>query len=171
MPIICGIPEFPGYGVSDDGRFWSMKRRTTWKENKTHQSNTGYLLAGFLQDGKFTKRLAHRVIASVFIGSVDGFEVNHINGIKTDNRIENLEIVTSSQNTIHAINAGLRHTPKGILHWGAKLTDAQAMEIGRLNGSGIPQWEIANRFSVSQMTVSLIFRRKRRWANLPEEVR
>lgn len=54
--------------------------------------------------------VAHRMIwASVHGPIPDGMQINHINGIKTDNRIENLELVTASENTKHAYRLGLRN--------------------------------------------------------------
>jgi hypothetical protein len=49
----------------------------------------------------------HRLVAEAFIGSAAGLEVNHINGDKLDNRVENLELVTPSQNILHAISSKL----------------------------------------------------------------
>lgn len=63
----------------------------------------------------------HRLLAQHFIPNPENKrEVNHINGDKHDNRIENLEWVTSSENRQHAFNTGLKKSPKGVNHWNAK---------------------------------------------------
>lgn len=77
-------------------------------------SKKNYLMAT-LSYGKGTKKnvLVHRVVAQTFLSNIDDKkEVNHINGIKTDNRVENLEWVTSKENKEHAYNNGLYDTAK-----------------------------------------------------------
>lgn len=60
-----------------------------------------------VHDGRSTYR-AHRMIWQHVHGPIpDGMEINHKNGIKTDNRIENLELVTRSENALHASRTGL----------------------------------------------------------------
>jgi len=75
-------------------------------------SKTGYLTIALVKKNKTYTTYLHRIIAEAFVeGKKDEkYVVNHINGIKTDNRIENLEWVTSSQNNIHALDKKLRRT-------------------------------------------------------------
>jgi len=61
-------------------------------------------------------RRAHRMIWESVNGPIpEGFQINHINGIKDDNRIENLEMVTPRQNMLHAYRTGLT-SAKGCLN-------------------------------------------------------
>jgi hypothetical protein len=63
----------------------------------------GYSIVRLWKNGKSTSRYVHRVVMESFIGSCpNGQEVNHINGMRSDNRLENLEYVTRSQNNLHS---------------------------------------------------------------------
>lgn len=59
----------------------------------------GYIKVHLSRNGKAKKAILHRLVASAFIGP-SKLEVDHINGIKTDNRVENLEYVTSRENQL-----------------------------------------------------------------------
>lgn len=75
---------------------------------KTKTKNNGYVEVSLMRDGKMKTVLLHRVIAKAFIPNPDNLPwVNHKNGIKSDNRIENLEWCTVSQNTKHAFDNNL----------------------------------------------------------------
>lgn len=75
---------------------------------KTKIKNNGYVEVSLMRDGKMKTVLLHRVIAKAFIPNPDNLPwVNHKNGIKSDNRIENLEWCTVSQNTKHAFDNNL----------------------------------------------------------------
>lgn len=101
------------YKVSDLGRIKSyVSRHNIYSEliMKPTQAHNGYMLIGLCDKlGKVKRFGVHRIVASAFIGEIPNkYEVNHINGDKTDNRVENLEIVTSSQNQKHAFTTGLQ---------------------------------------------------------------
>lgn len=97
------VPEFEGkYKISNMGRVFSMITSKIMK----YDNVAGYNQVTFY-NGKYKKRYkVHRLVMLAFIGNSD-LQVNHINGIKSDNRLSNLEYVTQSENMKHAYKIGL----------------------------------------------------------------
>lgn len=76
---------------------------------KPLDNGMGYLRIKLTKDTKTKRHMLHRLIANAFIPKIEGKDyINHINGNKKDNRIENLEWCTQSENTKHAWNLGLK---------------------------------------------------------------
>lgn len=109
--------------------------------------------------------LAHRLIAETFIPNHENKpEINHINGIKGDNRIENLEWVTSSENQLHFCK--LESTSTGKQRAGIKLNAFQVRTIRRLlEFSTLTHKQIGKFFGVTQSIVTAINTRKI-WKNV-----
>lgn len=109
------IPEYEGlYQISNLGNIKSqhsnrMSGQRPGKLLKITLMKNGYMSLELRMGDTNKRHLVHRLIAEVFIPNPDKRPVvNHINGIKNDNRIENLEWCTQSENVRHAIDAGLR---------------------------------------------------------------
>ena len=115
------------------------------------------------KDGQAIPQYIHRLVAQHFIPKVEGkTEVNHIDGDKSNNRVENLEWVTSSENKIHAIEKGL--TGVGVRHPRAKL---KKEDIEYIRENYIPYHKefgktaLAKRFGVSPSAIYKIIKRQR----------
>jgi len=113
------------YMVSNLGRIKSLKReirKNIWINDKIKSQNLGgskkYLVITLSKDKVKKTMNTHRVVAIAFIDNVENKKcVNHKNGVQTDNRAENLEWVTYTENMHHAFNTGLIENAKG---WDSK---------------------------------------------------
>ncbi|AKU43400.1 HNH endonuclease [Bacillus phage Silence] len=96
------VEGYEDYKISSEGRVMSLK---AGKERilKQFPNERGYMRINLMKKSKLKQVFVHRLVAYAFIGEVKkGYEVNHKNGDKTNNRLENLEIITSSENTLHS---------------------------------------------------------------------
>lgn len=94
-----------------------------------------------------------------------GLDINHLNGVKTDNRIINLEVVTRAENNRHARETGLHVSVRGELQPLAKLTEDQVREIYRRAWAGESQRTLAAEYLVSHTSVYSI-KHRRTWAHV-----
>ena len=111
-------PQDPRIKVSNKGHVMSCKRGA-WSPLKGSRNNCGYRQVGAGYHG--LTQLVHRLVADTWLDNPNHYEqVNHINGDKEDNRVENLEWTTCGQNMSHAYRTGLhsKATPVRIVETG-----------------------------------------------------
>lgn len=118
----------------------------------------GYIQIGLTKDRKRSFPLVHRVVAETFIPNPNGYpEVNHLDGDKKNNSVDNLAWCSKSQNMRHAVDTGLKPSSKGENNGQSKLTEEEVKEIKRLLKDGvISQRKIAERYKVTPALISLI---------------
>jgi len=132
--------------IDDQGNIWNCrkgKRRLATKLN-----NHGYLIVSETIGGKHVSTGAHRLVYQHFHGLVpDGQDVNHENGVKTDNKPENLGAITRTENLRHAHTTGLTHFS------GYRLTEAQVREIKQRRAAGETLVALAKSFGVTHPAI------------------
>lgn len=104
------------YQVSSKGRVRSLDRESSGKKYRgkilSSKVAAGYRIVGLCKDGKKASQRVHRLVARAFIENPDNLsEVNHLDGNKNNNCVENLEWCTSRENKIHAWVTGLTKAP------------------------------------------------------------
>lgn len=110
------IPEYEGYYLASSfGRIKSLPRTTTWGGIMVPyiSKHNGYVYVALSKNGKSKTYRLHKLIYQTFIGDTpnkyDKYKtINHIDGDKTNNRVENLEMNTQSENQLHAYKLGLQ---------------------------------------------------------------
>lgn len=152
------VPSLPVIQASSLGR---IKRVETQKLLSCRSiKRTGYLQVGFSYNSKKMNRLAHRLIAEAWLGPCPkGMQVNHKDGNKTNNRIENLEYVTPSRNNKHAYEIGLK-SAEGENNGRSKLTKNVVLEIRRRADSGEHYRDLAMEYNISPQHAHAIILRK-----------
>ena len=158
------------YEVSDRGRVKRIKdSENTYAGRilKLIQESRGYLYVNLCQNGQRARWLVHRLVAFAFIPVVDGKpHINHKDGIKTNNKVSNLEWCTPAENVDHMCRTGLRKNyAKADNHYRAKFSSEIVLEIRKLRSEGWKQQELADRFDTTQPQISAILSRTN-WASV-----
>lgn len=122
-----------------------------------------YLFVVLQNNGSKKHKKVHRLVAENFIPNpLNKPIVNHIDGNKLNNSVENLEWVTASENSQHAVNTGLRkyHKISGELGGLSKLSNADAIEIRKRYLLGETSRKLGEYFKVNKSTILKIIHNK-----------
>lgn len=154
------------YQVSNMGRVKSLNYNHTLEERilKNIKSN-GYYYRVMLYKNKKGKSIRiHRLVGNAFIKNPDNKPcINHIDGNKSNNRVDNLEWCTYKENTEHAFITGMmvNRDTKGIKNCKSKLNNVQVLEIREKYSTGKYTYqELADEYNVHKSTIELIINRK-----------
>ena len=170
------IELYPNYSVTEDGRVFNNNRKCFISGYRSKKGYRFVTLKG--ADGKMRNLTIHRLVAQAYIPNpLCKAEVNHINGIKGDDRVENLEWVTHSENALHSFKLGLSTQSeekrkmlsekyKGEGNSSAKLTDEQVLQIREMYSTGKYSCaKLGKMFSMSPQAINSIIR-KITWKHL-----
>ena len=175
MEVWKDVPGYEeSYMVSDMGQVYSKtrfikqgdKRRLTKGRILSKKlRKDGYYEVNLYKNNVATSCSIHRLVCSAFIDKdITGMDVNHKDGIITNNSLDNLEICTHLENMRHAIQTGLLKN-YGEYSASSKLKDEDIIEIRSLRSKGYKLKEIANLFDISFQHVSDITNNKK-WKHI-----
>ena len=146
------------YQVSNYGNIKSLARQRRnskgiymQKEKLLSLTNTstGYKKVELVKNGKKKSYKVHRLVAMAFIDNPENKpQVNHIDGNKINNHVDNLEWVTSSENCIHAYNTGLNPNKK----------ELNETVVIAMYTNGTSKEDIAKEFGVSNLVIKRILK-------------
>jgi len=173
LKFICeewrDVPNFEGYQVSSLGKIRGIDRLkqgrsglrlTRGQELKQVPNKKGYPEVRLRKNGTHT-RLVHKLVSSAFLVKSEGqTQINHINGVKTDNSVINIEWVTQSENQKHAYKLGLQPSRAGEGNSRATITDKDVTKLKLLYNSGKTTKEVSELIGVNLSIIRQIIYRK-----------
>ncbi len=150
--------------INEHGEIFSCKFGKLRKRKPSLKGN-GYYQIDLWKDNKCTYKSIHRLLAQMYLADYsEDLQVNHIDGNPTNNKLENLEMVTASENTQHAHRIGLCNPPHGEQHVNSKL-NSQAIHEIRANVNKLTCEKLAGVYGVCKQQISRI-QTKQRWGHI-----
>ena len=160
-----GIDGFENYMIVDSGHVISLN----YANKGTPRLLKGQIVRGYVHvtlchDGRKCQMSVHRLVGHDFIRPPRPLEViNHKNGDRKDNRVENLEWVSQSDNVIHSYRTGLRVIDEAHKLRAAKLgmakrklSDNEASEVRRRFSQGATKTSLSETFGISRKSIHAI---------------
>ena len=152
-------PDLPGYLFSNMGRIIGKRGKVI----KGSRDKDGYVIMAIATrspDSRMVK--AHRKVYEAHVGPIpEGMMINHLNGVKDDNRVENLEVTDNRGNQLHSFSVlgrkGANTNPaKGERQGSSKLTEEQVREIRDRNAAGESCYSMAKDYGVNKVTLQRV---------------
>lgn len=137
------------YDVSTRGRIRNARGLIL----RTGDNGRGYINVKLAKNGRKQHQYIHRIVAAAFLGPSQ-LEINHKDGIKSNNRVDNLEYTTRQGNALHTRR--ILGLAVGESHCYAKLTEKAVKEIRRLAQTNLSYQAIADQFGIAVGTVSKV---------------
>ena len=176
-PWIVPTREEGGYGVSADGRVWTRWTKNgygyrvladCWRE--LSPGGRKYKMVHLFDcSGRVKGHLVHRLVVSNFRGEIPiGMDVDHLDSCTTNNRLENLEVVTRKENIMRSSQRG--RIAHGENHPNARATEEMVRAIRedyKIHGTTMA--ELARKYGMSEPSTTSIIKRKT-WKHVIEEI-
>ncbi len=160
------ISGWPGYYVSSNGQMISGVSGKVIFLSPTKAK--GYLRVCLQDSGRKRSSGVHALVLTAFRGPCPpGKQAAHLNGIRDDNRLENLKWVTAKENTAHKKIHGTNM--EGERHWVAKLTNKKVKEARALYLSGMTMKELSQKFGICKNSITSAVRGVT-WGHIPGAV-
>lgn len=163
------LPEVKDrYFINKNGELYTDFGQKKLKET----IKNGYVKNGLiLKDGSQKSFFRHRLVMICFnkVPNYEKLQVNHKDGNKLNNKLDNLEWCTNQENRIHAVKLGLAASLKGEDNPASKLLESQVLDIIQDLLHHIPYGEICKKYNCSKSTIGAI-KNKRNWKYLTKDI-
>ena len=169
------IPHFPGYQASTEGRIRSVDRIMQRRRDESPflrrgkvlrpiDNGNGYKAVNLTKDtdNRHRRYYIHRLVLETFTSGHDEYQtdVNHIDGDKSNNRLDNLEWSTMSENMTHAYNTGL--CARGENHPQAKYSTELISTIRARRANGERVCNLSKEYGIPHQYISGILNGRKR---------